>query len=98
VPRVKGRLQEFAPLHVMVVRDAPTEVTVAALARKGGSAGILIYGQPPDELARLAIATARMREKVSIIAIPLAEVERALLESSAAGVLAQLRGPVSAGC
>jgi hypothetical protein len=72
----------------MVARDAPTEDTVAALARKCDSAGILIYGQPPDELARLGIAAARMREKVSIIPIPLAEVERAVLESSAAGVLA----------
>jgi hypothetical protein len=53
VPRIKGRLQEFAPLHVMVVRDAPTEDTVAVLVRKGGSAGVLIYGQPPDQLARL---------------------------------------------
>jgi len=88
VPSVKGRLKEFAPLHVKVVRDATTEDTVAALARKGGSAGILIYGQPPDELARLRIATARLRERVSIIPIPMAEVERALVESSAAGVLA----------
>jgi hypothetical protein len=88
VPHIKGRLQEFAPLYVMTVRDAPTEDTVAALAREGGSAGILIYGEPPDELARLGIARARMRENVSIIPIPLAEVERALVESSAAGVLA----------
>jgi hypothetical protein len=72
----------------MVVRDAPTEHTVAELARKGGSAAILIYGQPPDQLARLRIATARMRENVSIIPIPLAEIDRALVESSAAGVLA----------
>jgi len=88
VHRIKGRLHEFAPMHVAVVRDAPTEDAIAALVRKGGSAGILIYGQPPDELARLSIAAARMRDNVSIIPISLAEIERAIAESSSAGVLA----------
>jgi len=89
-----SRLEPFEPLSVFVSTDPTTSADVAhivevtALGRRE-SAGILIYQQRPDTLARIRIAQSRLEDRFWLIPIPYPEVDRAVRERASIGLLSE---------
>ena len=97
IETIIGRLTVFEPLPVLLAIDVPTDQEVTVLVncsknlREHSSrrAGILLYHEPPDALFLAQMATVRLRDHFVLIPIPLAEIEKALLESACEGLLAE---------
>lgn len=97
IETIKGRLKVFEPLPVLLTIDVPTDQEVTVLVNRSKDlqehsskrAGILFYNEPPDALFLAQMATVRLRDHFVLIPIPLAEIEKALLESACEGLLAE---------
>ena len=93
-----GRLKAHTPLTVLLAIDTPTAEDVADLMKQSGKmgeenpkrVGILLYQESPDTLFRVRMAEVRLRDQFVLIPIPLAAVEKALIDPAACrGLLAQ---------
>lgn len=96
VTSLGGQLADATPILVNVPDGQTNEdvvnrlaaATVEAGPRAGGCAvALLVYQEPPDALAQIAIARARLHDRVIVIPIPLAAVDRALIEPGASAAL-----------
>lgn len=81
VNKITGQLQPYTPFPVRITPDIATDQDVSDLykrACKKSHFGILIYKDPPDSLARIRIAEARLKDNCVITPIPFAAIEKAL--------------------
>lgn len=98
IKKAPGRLAPATPVLVMAVPGEPTREEVERLTARAksrdGRAGtaLLIYGDPPALTVRAQLAEARSLHHVAIIPLPLAEIERALLENAALAKLDEYAG------
>ena len=82
-------LESYTPLPALIATDAPTEEDIQKLLEARSNeqatsdqAGLLIYVEAPDALARLAMCTVRLGDSFIVIPIPHAEVTLALRNST----------------
>ena len=87
-------LQSYTPLPALIATEAPTEADIQKLMQArspeqetSDHAGLLIYVEAPDALARLAMCTARLGDGFIVIPIPHAEVTLALRKSASDALL-----------
>lgn len=88
VTRHPTRLGSFTPFPVVVAGSSFTESAIADLkGREHARIGLLLYRDPPDSMARLRMAEVRLRDRFTVIPIPIVEVEQALANGTCAALL-----------
>ena len=96
ITAISGRLAELVPIPVAVAEGQASEdvvehlVSTALKDRRADAdctVAILVYQETPDALAQLRMRQAQLRERVVVIPIPLAAIERSLVTPGAPAAL-----------